>query len=207
MITQIIKSKSFKNAAWLIGGKVIQMLLSLLVGIYTARYLGPGNYGLVNYGMAYVGFFMSLCTLGINSVIIKDFFDHPQEQGTAIGTTLVLRALSGFCSVIMITGIVAVLEHDEPVTIVIVVLCSLSLLFQIFDTFNYWFQSQYKSKITAIATLIAYVVTSLYRIVLLVTSADIVYFALAYVVDYVIIGVVLITVYRGLSLYNGVKRS
>ena len=62
------------------------MLLSLVVGVLTARYLGPGNYGLVNYGAAYVGFFSSLCTLGINNVIVKDFIDHPDEQGTAIGS-------------------------------------------------------------------------------------------------------------------------
>lgn len=56
-VGRLIGNKEVKNAGWLIGGKIIQMLLSLVVGVLTARYLGPGNYGLVNYGAAYVGFF------------------------------------------------------------------------------------------------------------------------------------------------------
>ena len=36
-----------------------------------------------------VAFFTSLCTLGINSVIVKDFVNNPEDQGKTIGTTTV----------------------------------------------------------------------------------------------------------------------
>lgn len=192
----IFRNKEIKNAGWLIGGKIIQMVLSLIVGIISARYLGPSNYGLVNYGTTYVSFFMSFCTLGINSVIIKDFFDHPEERGTAIGSTLILRMISSFASALMIVGIVAVLDNGEPLTIIVVALSSISLLFHIFDTFNYYFQSQYKSKITAIATLIAYVSTSIYKIILLIVNASVVWFAFASSVDYIVLGILLYIFYR-----------
>lgn len=191
----LLKGKETKNALWLIGGKVIQMILSLVVGIFTARYLGPSNYGLVNYGTTYVSFFMSFCTLGINSVIIKDFFDHPEEQGKAIGTTLVLRIISSFASALMIVGIVGVLDRNEPLTIAVVALCSISLLFHVLDTFNYYFQSQYRSKITAIATLIAYVSTSVYKVILLITGASVAWFAFASSVDYIVLGILLYIFY------------
>lgn len=190
-----LKGKETKNALWLIGGKIIQMILSLIVGVITARYLGPSNYGLVNYGTTYVSFFMSFCTLGINSVIIKDFYDHPEEQGKAIGTTLGLRVISSFASAIMIVGIVGILDNDEPLTIIVVALCSISLLFQVLDTFNYYFQSLYRSKITAIATLIAYVSTSVYKIILLILNADVAWFAFASSVDYIVLGALLYIFY------------
>lgn len=200
LIKQFSIGKEARNATWLIGGKITQMLLSLIVGIFTARYLGPGNYGLVNYGMAFVSFFMAFCTLGINSIIIKDFIDNPHEQGLAIGTTLVLRAVSSFCSAVMIISIVALLDKNEPLTIAVVILCSISLLFHIFDTFNYWFQSKYMSKVTAIATLIAYVATSLYKIILLLLNSQILWFAFASSVDYIVLGVILSIAYK---LNNG----
>lgn len=195
-VRSFIKNREVKNATWLIGGRIIQMFLSLVIGVMTARYLGPGNYGLVNYGSAYVSFFMSFCTLGINSVIIKNFVDHPDEQGTAIGSTLMLRALSSFFSALMILGIVSILDSGEPTTILVVTLCSISLLFQIFDTFNYWFQYRYQSKVIAIATLIAYTVTSLYRIILLVKESSISWFAFASSVDYIVLGCVLFYFYK-----------
>lgn len=195
-LLSFFRNKEVKNAGWLIGGKVIQMLLSLVVGVLTARYLGPGNYGLVNYGMAYVSFCMSLCTLGINSVIIKEFVDHPEAQGTAIGSTLVLRGVSSLLSALMIIGISGFLDRDEPLTVVVVALCSLSLLFHILDTFNCWFQAEYKSKITAIATLTAYLATSFYKIALLATEASVQWFAFASSVDYIVLGIILFASYK-----------
>ncbi len=50
-------NKEAKNASWLIGGKVAQMVLSFFVSILTARYLGPGNYGIISYVCAYVALF------------------------------------------------------------------------------------------------------------------------------------------------------
>ena len=197
-----LHNKEVKNAGWLIGGKIAQMLLSLVVGILTARYLGPGNYGLVNYGTAYVNFFMALCTLGINSVIIKDFLDDPDGQGTAIGTSIVLRIASSFLSAMMIMGIVSIIDKGEPITIAVVALCSISLIFHAFDTINYWFQSQYKSRVTAIASFTAYLFTAVYKIVLLILGKSVQWFAFSTSVDYIVLGLVLYIAYRK---HNGPK--
>ena len=199
-----IKNKESKNAMWLIGGKIAQMLLSLFVGVLSARYLGPSNYGLVSYGTALTSFFMSFCTLGINSIIIKDFFDNPEEQGQAIGTTIVLRLISSLCSCIMIIGISFVLDYGAWETIVVVTLCSVSLLFHVFDTINYWFQSKYNSKITALTIFLAYVATSIYKIILLILNKSVFWFAFATSVDYIVLGVLLLFFYKK---YNGPKLS
>lgn len=193
---KILRSREVKNAGWLISGRIAQMVLSFFVGILTARYLGPSNYGIINYVAAYVAFFSSLCTLGINSVIIKDFVDNPDEQGQTIGTALILRAVSSIVSEIMIVSIVSVIDRNEPTTILVSILCSIALIFQIFDTVNYWFQFRYESKVTAIATLIAYAVTSTYRIILLILGKSVQWFAFATSVDYVCLAMVLIISYK-----------
>lgn len=206
MLTEIrqkfLGNKEVKNAGWIISGRIAQMVLSFLVSIFTARYLGPSNYGIINYAGAYVAFFTSLCTLGINSVIIKDFVDHPDEQGKALGTTIVLRAVSSLLSSLMIVGIVSIVDKEEPVTVVVSALCSIALVFQIFDTINYWFQSKYQSKITAIAGLVAYVATSVYKIVLLFLQKSVVWFAFATSVDYIVVAVFLFAAYKK---YDGPK--
>ena len=69
MIRELLKNKIVKNAGWILCGRIAQMITSLFVGILSARYLGPSNYGLINYASAYTSFFASVSTLGINSVI------------------------------------------------------------------------------------------------------------------------------------------
>lgn len=193
---KLMKSKEAKNAGWIIGGRVAQMAISFMVSVLTARYLGPNNYGVINYATAYVTFFTSLCTLGINSIIIKNFVDHPDEQGITIGTTLVFRGISSILSSIMIIGIVSMMDKGEPTTILVTALCSFSLVFQVFDTFNYWFQSRYESKVSAKAGLVAYIITSIYKIILLVFQKDVHWFAFATSIDYIFIAILLYKSYR-----------
>lgn len=185
-----------KNAGWMIAGKIVQMLIGFVVGLLTARYLGPGNYGLINYAGAYTTFFAAICTLGINSVIVKEFVDAPGREGEIIGTALGLRAISSMLSVLMILGISCILDAEEPITRIVVALCSVGVLFNIFETFNYWFQSRLEAKKTAIATLIAYTITSVYKIYLLWTQKSVIYFSIATSVDYICIAVVLFYFYK-----------
>lgn len=195
-LKKFLSNKTVKNAGWIVGGRLVNKGLAFLVGILTARYLGPGNFGLINYASAYITFFASVCTLGINSVIIKEFMDHPEEAGQAIGTTLVLRAVSSLLSAVMVVGLAAVVDRDEPTTVFVVALSSLGLVFQIFDTLNYWFQSRLQSKYCVIATVISYIVVSGYKIILLVTGKDVTWFAVSTSIAYAVEGVFLLLVYR-----------
>ena len=120
-----------------------------------------------NVAAAYATFFASLCTLGINSVIVKNFVDHPDQQGETIGTTLLLRAVSSLLSALAIIGIVSIVDRGERLTVVVVALYSIGLIFQVFDTLNYWFQARLQSKYSAIAELVSYAAMSVYKIILL----------------------------------------
>lgn len=195
-IRKLLKSKVTRNASWLIGGRIYHMLLAFFVGLITARYLGPGNYGLINYALTYTTFFASFCTLGINSIIVKDFVDHPDEEGLALGSALVLRAISSGLSFIMMLGISFVADRGEKTTHIVVALCGIGMLFQIFDTINYWFQSRLESKFSAAATVISYTVVSLYKIWLLLTEKSVEWFAISTSLDYFVVACFLLLVYK-----------
>lgn len=195
-LQSLLKNKIVKNAGWLVGGTLAQKVLAFVVGILSARYLGPSNFGIIHYADAYITFFSAICTLGISSVIIKDFVDYPDEQGTALGTALVLRSISSILSAIMIVGIVAIVDGDEKLTIVVTVLSCLSLPFHVFDALKQWFQNRLESKYCSLATLVAFAVMSAYKIALLAAGVAVQWFALATSVEYVIIAIFLLIAYK-----------
>ena len=196
MLKNFIGNRIVKNASWLITGRVIQMVLSFVIGLLIARYLGPSNYGIINYAAAYITFFSTFCTLGINSVIVKNIIDHPEQEGETIGTTIILRLISSLLSIFTIFGIVCVFDGKEPTTIMVVVLYSISLIFQVFDTLNYWFQSKLLSKYYAFATLIAYCIASVYKVILLIFGMSVHWFAVSNSVDLAVVAVVLFIFYK-----------
>lgn len=196
MFKYLLKNSAVKNASWLIAGRVIQMVINLFVGILTARYLAPANYGIINYAGAYTAFFMAFCTLGINSVIVKELVDAPERDGEIVGTAIGLRMISSALSAVVIIVVSSFLDAGEPTTIAVVTLSSIGLVFHVFEIFNYWFQSKLLSKRTAMATLIAYIITAIYKIILLIAGASVKLFAFATSVDYICVAIILYLFYR-----------
>lgn len=184
-----------RNASWIILGKILQMLINLVVGLLTARYLGPANYGLIGYAQAFTVFFSAFCTLGINSIIVKEILDAHENEGEILGTSLGLQAISSLLSVLTIIGISFVLDASEPHTQLVVALYSISVIFRIFEVFDYWFQSRLESKKSAMASLTAYIITSTYKVLLLVLGKPVEYFAVATSLDYLCIAVMLVALY------------
>lgn len=196
-LKSLLDNKEIKNAGWIIGGKVAQMALSLVVSIWSARYLGPSNYGLLNYISAYTAFFTSLCTLGItSSVLVNEFTKKPDEEGTTLGTTIGLRLLSSILSAMMVVSIVYIVDEGDPLLLWIAIFSSAGLIFNVFDVIEFWFLKCYMSKITSIASFAGYCATSVYKIFLLVTGKSVIYFAIANSVDYLVIAVILFAVYK-----------
>ena len=77
------------------------MVISLFVGMITARYLGPANYGVLNYTASFTAFFTPLCTLGFNGVIVKELISNKGKQGEIIGTAIVFRFFSSLASLFL----------------------------------------------------------------------------------------------------------
>ena len=59
------QKKIVSNVTWSLGGKIVNMASALFVGILVARYLGPENYGVMNYVISYVAIFTVFATFGL----------------------------------------------------------------------------------------------------------------------------------------------
>ena len=49
IVQRLFKSKFIHNTGWIMFAQIYQMLLSLVIGVISARYLGPGPSGTINY--------------------------------------------------------------------------------------------------------------------------------------------------------------
>lgn len=195
----IIKNRVVKNASWIIGCRIAQAILAFLIGMITARQLGPSNYGLLNYANSVVAFVVPLAQLGLKNILVEEIVSHPEREGKTIGTSLVISVVSAlFCSVGCI-AFVSVVNAGERDTLVVCALYSISLIFQMTEMIQYWYQAKLLSKYTSVVSLCTYGVVSLYKIFLLVTEKNIYWFAIAYTLDFFIISFILLILYKKLG--------
>ena len=187
--------KFINNIGWLMGGKIINMLLQFLVSLATARYLGPSNFGTINYVAAFVSFFSSIASLGLAVVVIKEIAVNESDNNEVIWTSIWMRFGTAILSTISIVALMFITNRNDPMIVQIAILESLSIVFSSFDTINYYFQGKLLSKWTSISGVLAYTGMSLYRIYLLATGADIVWFALSTSTDMIFQAIFLIIFY------------
>lgn len=146
--------------------------------------------------MSVVAFAMPIMQLGLNQTLVKEFVKSPDQEGSILGTALVINIISSVFCMIGSVAFVAIANGNEKETILVCVLYSFSLLFQATEMTQYWFQSKLLSKYPSIASLCAYIVVALYKTYLLVTQKSVTLFALSNVLDYFLISLFLIVIYK-----------
>lgn len=197
--TSNMKNRTLNNVLWIVGCRIVQAVLGLVVTMVSARYLGPSNYGLINYAASITTFAIPIMQLGLNSTLVQELVSEPEKEGQTLGTAMVLSLLSACASIVGIGIFVSVANCGERITQIVCILYSLRLIAQALEMIQYWFQAKLWSKYTSLSVLFAYVVISVYKIVLLVTGQNIYYFAVAQSIDYLMIAISLMFLYRKLG--------
>ena len=182
------------NASWIMIGRIFQLALTFITTMLVTRYLGPESYGKVTYVYSYIQLFLPLCTLGMNDIVVKELVDHRDENDVILGTMIGLRCCASILSMIASFAVVSIMNDGEAYRI-IAILQSFALLFQSFDGIMYFYQSRLLSKKTGLIHAFSYMLTSLYRIIGIMTGKDYRWFAFALSLDFIVIAGLLVTVY------------
>lgn len=185
----------FNNAKWIIICKIAQSILQLIVGMISARYLGPSNYGLISYAGSVVAFALPLMKLGFDAILVHELVENPEKEGEIMGTSLLLNLLSSVLCMGGVAAFASVANFGDAETITVCVLYSVSIFFAALEMIQYWFQYKLFSKYSSIIMLVAYVGVSAYKIFLLATQRSVYWFALSHSVEYGAIAILLFIFY------------
>ncbi|UAL47156.1 flippase [Sutcliffiella horikoshii] len=190
-----ILAKTIKNASWLVGDKVFTMAIGILVMALVARYLGPENYGIYNYALAFVTLFTALSTLGLETLSVKIIVQQEEEEGTILFTSLLLRVLGGFFLTLLTSIVIRFVAPNETLVHLLVLVMSFTMIFKSLEVIEYWIQAYQKSKISSLIRMGAYVFSAILKVVFVVLEGSLVHLALIYMSDTLIIGIALVVAY------------
>jgi len=80
MITKLTALKNhagfiryFKNTSWMMAEQFLRIIAGLLVGIWVARFLGPEQFGLFSYVLAFTAIFGGIAKLGLDGIMVREF--------------------------------------------------------------------------------------------------------------------------------------
>ena len=169
--------KYFSNVFWLISEKVFSLGISLVAGIYVARYLQPEGYGMLNYALSFVGIFASFSHLGIDKILVRELARSPERKDEILGSCYVLKSIGSLTLFAVVTIILVFFMDNAPVTNSLIVIIASAEVFKAFDVVQSFYASRVESKRFVKVQIIVNLVGNALKIALIFLDASIVWFA------------------------------
>ncbi|MGB5893693.1 MAG: oligosaccharide flippase family protein, partial [Ignavibacteriaceae bacterium] len=191
--------KYFKNTSWLFAEKILRILISFLVTVLVIRYLGPEQFGLLSYAISFFGLFSAISVLGLESISIRELVKYPGKRDNILGSVFLLRLVGGIVTVILIALTLFISNESTDISILILII-STSAIFQSFSVVDYYFRAEVKAKYSVYVMMASVLFTSSLKILIIILEAPLIYFAIAFSVEFLIAAAGFFTVYKNNSL-------
>jgi O-antigen/teichoic acid export membrane protein len=184
-----------KNTGWMFFGRLFTLGISFLVGIYIARYLGPSNYGLLNYVMSFVGLFAFLTSFGIDSIVGREIIKDHNKKDEIIGTGFYLKIIGSILAILSIF-IVSFFTTKDFFTLGLIWIFSLNFIPSAFNIIEIYFQSQVLSRKVVTAQVISNIISVTLKIICITFGKGIFWLSVIYIAETTIYAVILLFSFR-----------
>lgn len=195
IVNSNVGKKVFENSRWLVGNSIFNMILGVFITAVVARYFGPNKFGQLNYAIAYVSLFTAIANLGLETLTVKNIVDKTWDEGTILCTSFILRVIGGIILTIVAYIIINIIEPNDNNIHILVLTMSFTITLKAFEVIEYWIQAYQIAKISSIIRMSTYVLVSLLKIVVVLFIGSITAFALIYLIDSAVFGIVSLIVY------------
>jgi PST family polysaccharide transporter len=172
-----------QNSGWLLADRVIRMGVGFFLFAWIARYLGPEQFGLWNYAIAFAGMFVVFSNLGLDSILIRELVKRPDQQHEILGTAFCLRLLASMATLCISVGVISLMRGKDALIVTLVGIYSAGFIFQSLNVIDLHFQSKLQSKFSVYAAEAAFVCATAIKIILLINGAPLIAFALAGLIE------------------------
>ncbi|MEG5034093.1 flippase [Microcoleus sp. AT3-D2] len=184
------------NIAWLFTDQILQMGLGLFVGLWVARYLGPTQFGLLNYAIAFVSLFSSVATMGLGTLVVRNIARDPECKNETLGTAFGLQFTGGCITLLLTVTVIALVKPNDTLTRWLVGIIAAGTIFNAFEAINFWFQSQIQSKYTVLAKNSVCFLVAAVRIGLVTIKAPLLAFAWVRLTEVALVGMAYVYFYQ-----------
>ena len=165
-------------------------VLSTVLVILIARYLGDVEYGKFSFAISFTGLFLILMDLGTRISIVRDIAQNRKEASKIVANTLMLKFVSSFIVYFIILGLAFALSYSRE-TIIAIAIAAAGLIFESLSiTVSSIFQAFENLEISAVTKLARILLRFIFTIPLLINGSSfllvLVVYAIVQFIDFAI---------------------
>lgn len=116
-----------KNSGIVFLGRIFNLLIDFIIGIYLVRYLGSSDYGIYSLVFTYIFFFSFVSLSGMNKVLVREITKKGEIAERIIGNALTIRILLPIGAVFL-SGVILNFLNYSSYTKFLIYIASVTLL-------------------------------------------------------------------------------
>jgi len=128
--------RTAKNIGVLFAAQIISRLLAFFYMMYAARYLGPANYGILTFALAFTGIFGVFTDLGLRPLTVREVARDKSLSLKYLSNVSLMKVILGAITFALISLTINLMGYPEQ-AIKVVYLLGLSVIFQGFTQMCY----------------------------------------------------------------------
>lgn len=167
-----------KNLIWQLGDKILRYSVSLVVMVWLARYLGPANNGILSYALSFTSLFGALVGFGMSTIAVTEISRQPERERSILGTAAAIMFAGTVISLLLQSILITQIRPGDTLMLALILIIGVSYLvrpLQAAVSFSYEAKPNYKPIV--IASNIAFILSSLLKIAVIVNGGDLWAFA------------------------------
>ena len=177
-----VTKKIARNTFLLVVSSIISYVAYFFALMYMARYLGPGEFGILSIAVAFTGLFGIFTDLGLGMLTVREVSRNKELTTKYIGNTTSMKAVFSIITIIYVLTATVLMGYDPKTTVVIIIITLAIVMSSFFTTFFSVFQAYQQMEYQAIATGFDNIFTFAAVIAAISLSWDVVAFASIYLV-------------------------
>ncbi len=171
-----------KNMAVLFLARIASTLFGFFYVMYTARYLGPTNYGILAFALALNGIFGVITNFGFDPLTVREVARNKSLAKKYLANGIALKLLFGTLTFLVVTLVVNLLGYPE-VTVKVVYLVTFSTIMAgVNNLFNDIYQAFEKMEFMSIGQILSSALSLAFALVGIKLNLDVLYFSMVYLI-------------------------
>ena len=188
------KNRFLRNSGWELGQQLYISILSFIVGLFIARYLGPDNFGVIGMVTSVFTFVTAISWLGFDSIIINELVMHGEQKDCIVSTVLISKTCITTALLPIVYFIVDWI-YDDTVMNKVYLILGAAALFQVYEVFHWWLQSKMQFGLFAMIIIAVTTLTTGYQIFLIISKQNVYWFASVQMIQNLLLLIILFGYY------------
>jgi PST family polysaccharide transporter len=178
---------AFGGSSWYLSEKLLRLAGAFLVSAWVARYLGPLDYGTLAFGVGLVAMAGFLGSLGLESVVVRDLVQHQERENRIASSYFLLRLCGAVLVPLIACAYVALTDAGNRELLLIVAVLGSGVVFSSFEAVDCVLQARHAARTSSLIRVGGFVAGALAKIALVIAGAPLVAFAVATIVEPVVV--------------------